>query len=254
MEEINTYSFLIFILAGILTGIINTIAGSGTIVSMGSMILLGIPVELANTTNRLGVFFQNITGAMTVRRYDRDMHVKVPWAHTFSTLAGAMLGAVVAAHISGESLEVFILVIILLMIMYTLRDIYRPAQPGMKQLKIPGWLGVITFFGIGFYGGFLQVGVGIILLIGLRAVDSLQWNIANYLKLVMVLVYTIPTTLYFIWVDMILWIPGLMLGGGQVIGAFLAGWLFSVNPGLKRSIPFVVLGMLVITALRLMVD
>lgn len=246
---------LLFVVAGILTGIINTVAGSGTIVSMGSMILFGIPIELANTTNRLGVFFQNVFGILSVRRHDSVRHMKIPLDQSISTLFGALAGAVAAAYISSESLNYIVLFVIIVMMIYTLRDILRPKQPDMRNgFLLPKWMSVLIFFSIGFYGGFLQIGVGILMLIGLRAINQLQWNTANYLKLVIILIYTVPTTLYFIYMDMIVWIPGFTLAFGQIIGAYAAGWLFSINPLLKRSIPYMVLLMLMITAVKIIID
>ena len=62
--EIDFLEIILLLMAGVVTGIVNTIAGSGTIFSVGTMLFVGIPIELANTTNRLGVLFQNIAGTV----------------------------------------------------------------------------------------------------------------------------------------------------------------------------------------------
>ena len=75
-------------------------------------------------------------------------------------------------------------------------------------------------FGIGFYGGFIQVGVGFLLMASLRYLMKLNLVLVNMHKVFIVLIYTIPALLIFILTDNINWIFGLSLAAGNVIG----GW------------------------------
>ena len=72
------------------------------------------------------------------------------------------------------------------------------------------------------------------------------------LKLLILLIYTVPTTIYFAVVGMIEWQAGVFLALGQIIGAYGAARLFSLNEKLKTYIPYFVLGMLILTALRIL--
>lgn len=254
MEVISWFELLILLAAGILTGIVNTLAGSGTIISIGSMLFLGIPIDLANTTNRLGVLFQNVTGVFSIRKYGSITSSHVPLTALFATLLGALIGAYFAIKISTSSLEVVALVVIVGMIAYTIHDLGGSSKPALK-IDFPSrkpLLKILLFLLIGFYGGFIQIGVGILLVIGLKAVYQGNWKESNYLKLLIILVYTVPTTIYFGLSGMIAWLPGMILSIGQIGGAYVAGWVVGVNEKVMQAIPYVILFMLVLTGLKIL--
>lgn len=241
-------------LAGIVTGVVNTVAGSGTIFSLGVMVFLGIPIEIANTTNRLGVLFQNIAGTISFRRHDTLSHLKLPYVAAVATFTGALAGAYFAANVSSGTFELLALVVILAMIAQAILEL-RGARITFSLDVFGGSAAAewIVFFLIGLYGGFLQIGVGILLLLGIRAFFRLSWTASNYFKLLIVLIYTVPTTIYFALVGMIEWQAGIFLALGQIIGAYGAARVFSLNAKLKAYIPYFVLGMLILTALRILI-
>ena len=244
---------ILLFLAGVVTGMVNTIAGSGTIFSLGTMVFLGIPIEIANTTNRLGVLFQNIAGSLSYRKYDSLSHLRLPYAAAAATFAGALLGAYFAANVSSGTFELLALVVILALILQSVLDMRGTALTFSLHFSRNSTVAeVAVFFLIGLYGGFIQIGVGILLLLGIRAFFQLTWNESNYLKLLIVLIYTVPTTVYFAVVGMIRWEAGLFLAAGQIVGAYGAARMFSLNEQLKAFIPYFVLAMLVLTALKIL--
>lgn len=252
MEFYSPLEYLILFAAGIITGIVNTLAGSGTIFSVGTMLFFGIPLEIANTTNRLGVLFQNISGLLSIRKYGQFERLKTPFVAFFSTLIGAIIGAYLAVHIAIQWLESIALLVIILMIFYTFFTIRRSSL--LRQLKFKGnkLTHMMVFFIIGCYGGFIQIGVGIVLLFALKSIYKLDWVAANYLKLVIILAYTIPTLLFFGFSGMVLWITGGILAVGQVLGAYLAGWGISINKKIAQAIPYIILLMLIVTGMKLL--
>jgi hypothetical protein len=246
LEDYTIFEFALLLIAGIITGIVNTIAGSGTIFSMGAMIFMDVPIELANTTNRLGVLFQNISGIVSFRKHGNS-NIKIPVLATMLTLSGALIGAYFASIIDRNYLEWIALIVIVLMIIQTVT--YRLKKDRVFRIDSPVLLH-ISFFLVGLYGGFIQIGVGILMLLCLK--NSINnWMTANYVKLSIILIYTIPTVVFFGFSGMILWKIGLILTVGQVIGAYFAGWIFNVNEGLKSSIDLIVIVMLVLTGLRI---
>jgi hypothetical protein len=249
---LELWIIFLYLLTKILKGAINTLAGSGTIVAFAGMLYTGIPLELANTTNRLGVLFQNISGTLAFRRHGR-ISIKIPVIPAVATLLGAFLGAYFAAHVTTRLLDLLALMVISGMLVYTFFDTFRKtALISLPGLTLSPFGKSVLFFLIGLYGGFIQIGVGILLLLGLRGALHLEWNQANYIKLLIVLIYTVPTTLYFVWEGMVLWYPGLTLAVGQIAGAYFSGWLFSIRPSLKQFIPYFILLMLVITAVKIL--
>lgn len=80
------------------------------------------------------------------------------------------------------------------------------------------WIGLLA---AGFYGGFVQAGVGFLLLASIAG--TLRYDIvrANAIKLVCTLVFTSVSLLIFIWQDQVAWLAGGILSIGYVVGAFL---------------------------------
>ncbi len=254
MEVLSIFNIAILLIAGVFTGAVNTLAGSGTIISVGTMLFLGIPMELANTTNRLGVFFQNGAGVLSIKKYGNVSGIKVPGTSIIITLVGATVGANFAVSIENRTLETCALAVIGLMIIYVILDIagHSILQKTIKFSTIHPMTKGVIFFAIGLYGGFIQIGVGILMLIGLRAIYQKDWVESNYLKLIIILSYTIPTLLLFGFHEMILWIPGLILAFGQIIGAYISGWGISVNQKLIQTIPYFILIMLTVTGFKIL--
>jgi uncharacterized membrane protein YfcA len=91
------------------------------------------------------------------------------------------------------------------------------------------WLSVLLFFIIGLYGGFIQIGIGIMVVFAIHLVSDSDLVESNFLKLIIILVYTVPTTIYFIYQGKIIWIPALALTVGQIIGAIAAGIFSNVS-------------------------
>ncbi|MEM6522735.1 MAG: sulfite exporter TauE/SafE family protein [Bacteroidota bacterium] len=223
---------ILLISGGVLAGIVNTISGSGTLFSMGVMSLTGIPLSVANIATRPGVFFQNISGILVLNRYRQFSIKKMSWLPVISTGIGAMLGAICAGLISGRSFNIVAsLVMIFLLIQYTFpRSLKALNNSIFQKIALPN---PALFFLAGFYGGFIQIGIGILILTLVLKQLAMSFAEANAYKLVIILFYTVPTTIYFASIDAILWKPALIVAVGQVIGAALAAVFMSVNSKAK---------------------
>lgn len=213
---------MLFIIGGILAGIVNTLSGSGSLFSIGVMVWSGIPLVTANIASRPGVLFQNITGILVLRKYYKLSIKDIPVKPVLLCCLGAMLGAVCATWVSGAGFNfVASIVMLLLLIQYLLPGrLFKPLK--ITGLKTSGAIGLLLFFLTGFYGGFIQIGIGILVLTLLLDVLKMPYAQSNAYKLAIILVYTIPTTIYFALSDTILWRPALFLAAGQILGAYLA--------------------------------
>ncbi|MEM7106974.1 MAG: sulfite exporter TauE/SafE family protein [Bacteroidota bacterium] len=237
---------ILLISGGILAGIVNTISGSGTLFSMGVMSLTGIPLSVANIATRPGVFFQNISGILVLRRYRQFSVKKMSWSPVVSTGAGAMLGAVCAGLIAGRSFNIIAsMVLIFLLVQYIFpKALLRLNDWILPKAAVPS---SILFFLAGFYGGFIQIGIGILILTLVLKQLSTSFAEANAYKLVIILFYTVPTTVYFALIDAILWKPALIVAVGQVIGAALAAVFMSVNSRAKIWSIWITVVMIMVT-------
>ena len=222
----------LLLVAGVLTGVVNTISGSGTLFSLGAMIMIDIPIVLANTSNRPGVFVQNFSGLLSISRHGNLFLKKIPWNLVFFSTIGAVAGAYFAVNVSDQLLVIVASLAMVVSLRMMLFPISRPLlqDKNEKSLSYLKWL---LFLMIGFYGGLIQIGVGLLMLAVITNFVTEEYREANILKLIIILIYTIPTTIYFIVGDQILWKAAVLLAAGQFVGAYLAGFFMVVNKNVK---------------------
>lgn len=229
MEVIN---FLIILGVGLLAGFINAIAGGGSLLTMPVLIFLGLPPAVANGTNRVAIFIQNIWGVAGYKSKGISAFPYSLWLG-ISALLGAVVGAKIAVEISGELFERILAVVMVGVIVVTIFG--SPGSQGNvdeKMSKGRQILAVIVFFFIGIYGGFIQAGVGFIILAALTIINRFTLVKANSAKVFVILVYTASALVVFIIEDKIEWLPGLVLAVGNSTGAWF-GSRWAVDKGEK---------------------
>jgi uncharacterized protein len=216
---------IIIILAGILVGFINTLSGGGSVISLSLLILLGLPASIANGTNRISIFFQTLSSVSSFTRQKMFTTMKPVWLSIPATL-GAVLGARLAVDVSEKIIEIAMTVAMVVMVFFLF---YKPD----KWLKgnihfLAGkirWWQLLLFFFVGFYGGFIQVGVGYFLLMSLVLGVGYDLVQANAVKNLIVFFYAIFALLVFIINGEVNYLYGLILSAGSIIGALIASYL-----------------------------
>ena len=228
---------------GIAAGIVNTLAGGGSFLTLSAMIWLGMPAPVANATNRIGVIAQAITAVHGFRR--QGVEVPEPfWPQALVTCVGAALGAGLSVVLDPEAFDRVLGVAMIAMLGVTLLRPRAWMEPGPASgLRWPALLVAGT------YGGFLQAGVGVLLLPALVLLGGLDPVRANARKMALVGVLTLPAlAIYAAW--------GLIdLGAGLVlaVGSALGGWLGSrITVGAGARVVWATLVLVVVaTAARL---
>ena len=238
-------------IAGALAGFINTLAGSGSLITLPILILLGLPANVANGTNRVGVVMQNVVAIATFRQHG-VLDVGGTWKLVVPSVVGSVLGAQLAVDLDEALLRRIIAVLMLSMIvvMFIQPDRWLQEHAGPRKARL--WVEVPLFFVIGIYGGFLQAGVGIFLIAALVLSAGFNLVSANAAKNLMVLVFTAAALVVFIVNDQVDWLLGVLLGAGQSLGAWIAARM-----AVKRGAPFVrwvVIVVIVLSAGALLAD
>ncbi|PID56262.1 hypothetical protein CSB45_12070 [candidate division KSB3 bacterium] len=216
------YMVPLTISAGFLTGFINTLAGSGSAVSLALLNALGIPLDVANGTNRIGILLQN---AVAVAGFHQQK--KLEWHNglrlTLPAVIGAVAGAFFAGTIDKDTLRIAvgIAMLLVLIVLFIKPKRWLEGKTGEAESR-PGILQMLIFFGIGLYGGFIQVGVGVFLLAGLVLNAGYDLLRGNAIKVLIVLGFTIPALAMFVYHDKVLWGTGLTLAIGNMLGAWVA--------------------------------
>ncbi len=209
--------------AGLIGGFVNTLAGGGSMLTLPALMMFGMPADVANATNRVGVFLQSMTSARGFsqeNRLDRSAvgPILVP------TLAGALLGSLAASW-----LPVWILKPVLLgaMVLMALVMLLRPGTiappegtPVVRLKDSPK--GITALFLAGVYGGFVQAGVGFILIAALAGTLRYDLVRTNALKTVCTAIFSGVALVVFAFRDQVWWLPGAVLAAGMMTGAVVS--------------------------------
>lgn len=230
--------------AGFVAGVTNVLAGGGSFLTLPVLIAMGLPVHVANGTNRVSVVLQGAFAAATYQKrgeFDAGLYKQL----LPSLLLGAVSGAVLATHLDPDGLRrVFGVVFLGMSGLLLLRSRLKSAvKSGPHPLRH------VALFLVGAYGGFIQAGVGLWILLtasSLFGVDTLR---ANTVKLPLTLTFTVPALLVFQSADMVRWIPGLVLALGTVLGTYV-GVRLSIKGG-ERLILRAVTVVLAVTGIHL---
>ncbi|MBT3669156.1 MAG: sulfite exporter TauE/SafE family protein [Chloroflexi bacterium] len=222
--------YFLIVVAGFIAGIINTLAGSGSLITLPILELLGLPLQVANGTNRIAILLQNIVG---IRGFSEKKMLDRNGLRQFGipSIIGWAIGSYLATIISPDLFRsafgyimVFMLFIILL----------RPKKWLIGEITLlenkPTISQYLLFFLIGIYGGFIQAGVGIFLLSGLVLGAGYNLIHANAVKVGIVLMSTSLTFWIFIVQGQVNFKAGFILAIGNMLGAWV-GTKIAVEKG-----------------------
>ena len=240
---------VVLIVVGFIAGAINTIAGGGSLLALPILIFLGLPPNIANGTNRIAIIFQNIFTtagfkSKGVKTFPFSIYVGI------SALIGAIIGAQIAVDIKGETFNKILAIIMVIVVLYMVfKSKFKHINYAEKTTGKHLWLSIVLFFFVGIYGGFIQAGVGFIMLLILSSVNNISLVKSNAIKVTVALIYTFSAIAVFIYNDAINWRIGLTLAIGNSVGGWFASrWSVKKGDGMIRNFLIV---MVVIMAIKL---
>lgn len=247
-----SHDLLIYALAlaiGVVAGVINTLAGSGSTLTLPMLVFMGLPAELANGTNRVGILFQNVVGILTLRHAGKLTFDRTTGLLLLPTVVGGAAGALVAADLTTAQMNFVIggaMVLVLgLLFVSPSRWTNTSQVPVVRAWLYP------ALFVVGFYGGFVQAGVGVLLLAALVFGGSFDAVTANGLKLVLTLVFTMVALPIFAWHGQVDWWVGGLMAAGQGLGAFLAARFATRVPNAAVYIRWLLITVIVVTLAKI---
>lgn len=241
------YFYVALVGVGLIAGFINTAAGGGSMLTLPLLIFLGLPANVANGTNRVAILLQNVIGVNSFRK-EKVFNIKTDYRLAIPAIIGAIIGALIAVEINASILQHIIsfLMVFMLLIVVLKPDVWVKEQAGKISPKPSVWQ-YLLFMLIGFYGGFIQLGVGFFLLAGLVLGCGHDLVKANAIKLFIVLIYTIFALWVFIYNDQVDWVSGLLLSVGNMTGAWI-GVRFTVKGGAKYVRYVLIISLVIVTA------
>jgi len=221
---------ILLIIVGFIAGVINTLAGGGSLLTLPVLIFMGLPPNIANGTNRIGIVLQMLAGtagfkSKGITTFPFSIYMGI------SALIGSLIGAQIAIDIKGET---FNKILSFVMMAVVLLIVFKPKLKAKELLeRTTGkhlWICCVAFFFFGIYGGFINAGLGFILILFLHFFNHLSLVKSNATKAVIITIYMSGALLVFILNDAVNW----KMGFTMAIGTSLGGWFasrFSVKKG-----------------------
>lgn len=242
------FKLLLLFGVGSLAGVLNVMAGGGSTITLPVLIFLGLEPTLANGTNRLGIIAQSLSAVLSFRQ-EKYHDFKLSLKLTAFALPGAIAGAIIATRISNtlfQKILAYVLIGVIASILLRKANTNKRLEQRGKQ----SWLIYPVMLGIGFYGGFMQVGVGFLFMASLFHLMKLDLIRVNMHKVFIIFVYTIPAFLIFVFTGKVEWKYGLILALGMGLGGWWAAKI-SVKKG-EKFIRIILIAAILLMALKLM--
>jgi len=245
------WDILLLFAVGCTAGIVNVMAGGGSLLTMPILVMLGLDGPVANGTNRVAILLQNITAVGGFfRRGFSDF--KLSLTLTLCALPGTVLGAWLGTKLGGiwfnRVLAAVMIAVLILMVRKNRNDYTKTETVEQVSKKRLIWAHILML-GAGFYGGFIQAGVGFILMAILNRVLKLDLVRVNMHKVFIVGTYTLLALIIFAIQGKVFWITGLLLAVGNITGGWI-GTNLSIEKG-ERIIKIIFNIALVAMAIKL---
>ncbi len=238
--------------AGVFAGAINTVVGSGTLVTFPVLLAVGYGPVVANVSNTLGLVPGSVSGAIGYRRELAGQRRRVLVLATASLLGG-IAGAVLLLSLPGSAFEAIVPVLIAVALVLVVlqprltRGLAARRRRARPHGGPPLWSGV---FGTGVYGGYFGAAQGVILLalLGITIPDE-DLQRLNALKNVLAALVNGVAAVVFLFFASVAWLPVLLLAVGSAAGGQLGASIGRrLSPAMLRGV-IVVVGLAAIVQL-----
>lgn len=221
--ELSIVQMLALASGGVVAGVVNTMAGGGSLLTVPLLVMLGLPGTVANGTNRVGVLVQSVVatwrfGAEGVPGVRAALPLVAP------LMMGSAVGAVGVSLLPDATFERLFGIVMLVLMVPALRPATDRGRGGASGRELSPAIGWAMFFAIGIFGGAIQAGVGILLVLALaRAGHDLV--LANSIKVGVVALFTTVAVAVFVWQGQVRWLPAAILAASTSVGAVLGARL-----------------------------
>ncbi|MDG2062229.1 MAG: sulfite exporter TauE/SafE family protein [Flavobacteriaceae bacterium] len=226
----SVFESFLLIIVGFFAGIVNTLAGGGSLFTLPVLIFLGLPPSVANGTNRIVIVIQSLGGTLG---YQSKKINTFPFPIYLGVTAsiGSLIGAQIALQLDGAIFNRILAVIMLIVgLLILIRQ--NSLSSNLPERLTGKYLiyAVLGFFIIGIYGGFINAGIGIVIMIFLNRLNRLSLVKTNATKVLVVMIYSTVALIFFAFNDAVNWKLGLLMALGTLFGAWWAS-RWSVRKG-----------------------
>lgn len=219
----DTQVYILASLGALFAGALNTLSGNGSTITLTILTeLLGLPPNVANGTNRVGVFTQSSASAWVFYE-GGQLNITKRRNYIIIIFIGALAGTILALNVSNEQFKMVFRSLLVLMFFTVLIKPKRWLKKTDLNFNPPWYLYTPLLFGIGFYGGFIQMGMGVLFLIIMVLVLRINIMESNALKVFIIALYTLMAIALFAYRGLIDW----KIGGIMAVGQTIGGWVMA---------------------------
>ncbi len=209
--------------AGIAAGTINTVVGSGTLITFPVLLAFGYAPVTANVSNTVGLVPGSATGAFGYRRELDGQRRRLSYL-ACASMSGGVIGAVLLLSLPASAFKAIVpafIAIALALILLQPRISAALATRRPRSHERAGPLATLAVFGAGIYGGYFGAAQGIMVLavLTLSLDDDLQR--LNAVKVVLTGVVNLVSGTVFIFAAHVAWGPAALIAGGSLLGGIL---------------------------------
>jgi uncharacterized protein len=226
----SVFDFALLVASGLAAGFINAVSGGGAMLTVPALIFIGLPPGVANGTNRVAVTIQNVAALAAYQRLGVANH-RLAFSLALPATFGSLVGALISVRLDDAQFRTILGIVMLLLIgPVSLEPRLNARATAQSRPSREGWVMWLVFFALGIYGGLLQIGVGIFILVALSAFGGMDLVLANSIKVTIVLCLTTLALLVFVADGKVAWGAGLLLAASNAAGAWL-GVYWGVKKG-----------------------
>lgn len=227
--------YLIAIVGSFLAGGINTLAGNGSAITLTILLeVLGLPADVANATNRVGITTQSWAGTLAFQQAGRfDLAAdrrREMWQIVLICSLGAVVGIWLSLMVDNSTFRTIFRYLLVLMLIVVLVRPKRWLQASSARPAIPPYLSIPLYFLLGIYGGFIQMGMGVFFLAITVLIARYEIIQANVIKGLVVALYTTLAVAIYASRGLIDWRIGLLMAFGQTVGGYLTARFAANDP------------------------
>lgn len=244
MEATNA---ILLFFAGMLVAFINTISAAGSLVSLTAFMFTGLSGNEANATNRIPIIFQSF---FSVKGFESKGVTgdSYKWWLAFACVPGAVIGALFAVKIPAALFDNILLSVMVLFLILTIVNPLKTNTPDNERVSAPYKVaGLVLYFFVGVYGGFIQAGSGFFLMAPALLLHRFNLHKTNYYKVFITLIYSFAALAVFVWKGNINWSYGLVMSAGTSLGGWLTSrWSITVEERWLKRIMFALIILLAV--------
>ncbi len=246
--------YLLYFITGIIVGFVNTLGGGGSSLIYPLLIFSGMSPHEAIGTARPAFLLQGFSGwlgflSKKLNLFPFNLYVGI------AALLGSIIGARISLQVPPEIMKKIIALVILMVTMYILfgkkmnNTIIRPQGKRFRPRNLP--LNLLVFFLLGIYSGFIQTGIGFLIIIALMLLNKMNLTAANSVKALVILLAGIPALIIFARAGMIHWKEAGFLAAGTALGSWWTSrWSVEANEDTVKKIVAVIA---ILMAIKLLV-